>query len=240
MKFIVLDNDKKKYGPIDEETLKKWVENGRVLPETPVRNILMRKWNKASDFDFLQTAFAVQVKKIEQEKGFKERFSEALSYILRKRESIIHIPKDTAFRHKYICDPANIFQRVAASLFDWMIILAYAFMLFVASSIAIQAGIIEVNMLFYSYFAFLLSGILLYFGLSLGLYAQTIGMWFWGILITKTDTGEVFLGRAYLFTVLMFVFNVADLLVAYINPAKHSIHEILSGTMLIKIAARPK
>ena len=65
MKYIILGEDKKEYGPIDGETLRKWVESGRVLAETPVRNAMIKKWGKAQDLEFLAPSLALQAEKID-------------------------------------------------------------------------------------------------------------------------------------------------------------------------------
>ena len=59
MEYIVLGQDDNEYGPVDADTLKKWVEHGRVFRDTQVRNSLMKKWTEAGTLDFLEEAFAM-------------------------------------------------------------------------------------------------------------------------------------------------------------------------------------
>lgn len=302
MKYLIQGEDGKEYGPIDEETLRKWTEAGRIVPHTPVRNTLIKKWNKASDLDFLLPAFAVQGSREEKEKGALRRFSDHLNAIFgggkanKKKEET---PWETSFKNKYIHDPASISVRLAAFSFDLIIIGGFAIFLLLhfsasfthperpvqketsvsdlppasttapapdtakaaptAGSTASPASagsdtgvpkaqeappspesVEEVNSAFNRSFYIFVTCILLYYGLSLGIFAQTFGMWFWGLIIAKTDLGEVLFGRAYFFTVLMLLIGVLSPLVVYFNPYKRSLHEILSGTMIIRTAARPK
>ena len=306
MKYLVKGEDGREYGPIDEETLRKWTVAGRVVPRTPVRNALIRKWNKASDLDFLLASFAVQGVREEKEKSSFGKFSERLDGLFAggKEKKKDLTPWETSFKNKYIHDPASVSLRIAAFAFDLIIIGGFSIFLLLhfhasfthplkpvqkeaaasetaaapntpiadiasdrqsdgtkASSDAnpdatpqtqtaaqtsqatvspTPESIAEVNSAFNRSFYILATCVLLYYGLSLGIFAQTFGMWFWGLIIAKTDLGEVFFGRAYFFTVLMLLIGVLSPLIVYFNPYKRSLHEILSGTMVIKIAARPK
>ena len=62
MEYIVKVNNKE-YGPVDDEILIKWVEDGRVLPESEIRNSKLNLWKKADSFSFLKDAFNVQESK---------------------------------------------------------------------------------------------------------------------------------------------------------------------------------
>lgn len=325
MKYLVKGGDGREYGPIDKETMRKWTEAGRVLPETPVRNVLINKWNKASDLDFLLPAFAVQGVREEKEKNSFSKFSEHLDILFsgRKEKKEKLTPWETSFKNKYLHDPASLSLRIAAFAFDLIIIGGFSIFLLMhfhasfthpdktfqkesatsgtpsttngktedpasagkstdgipassgaeadvnAQTVAqvtekekINSGdltvaqtdtqpsqvtasptpesISEVNSAFNRSFYILVTCILLYYGLSLGIFAQTFGMWFWGIMLAKADLGEVLFGRAYFFTVLMLLMGALSPLVVFFNPYKRSLHEILSGTMVIRIVARPK
>lgn len=99
-----------------------------------------------------------------------------------------------------------------------------------------------VNSIFYKYFTVFILIALLYYGLTLGYFAQTFGMWFWGIFIVKNDDelSEVFFFRAYFFAVLMLIFGILSPVLVTINPKKRAIHDILSGVRVLKIAGKPK
>lgn len=308
MKYLVQGEDKKEYGPIDEETLRKWTAAGRVVPHTPIRNVLIKKWNKASELDFLLPAFAVQSIREEKEKNPFRKFSDHLNTLLgggkfKKEEET---PWATSFRNKYIHDPASVSLRISAFAFDLIIIGGFSIFLMMHFSasfphpppVAAQKEAVssetapatniqtaetvspnpfgtntetlassgadnkvqpqpppqaseettpptpesaaEVNSEFNKVFYIWLTCVILYYSLSLGIFAQTFGMWFWGLMLAKTDLGEVLFGRAYFFTILMLLFGVLSPLIVYFNPYKRSLHEILSGTMVIRTAARPK
>jgi len=237
MKYIILGKDEKEYGPVDGDTLQKWVEHGRVLPDTQVRNAMIKKWNKAEELDFLKEAFSVQTEHREEEAGFLDRTKELLDMMSGKKKA--GKKEQTAFRYTYVHQPAAVFQRVSSVVFDGIIFGAFAFMLLLLLLLAFKAGY-NPNGIFHLFFVFFIGGIMLYYVISLGIYAQTVGMWFWGILIVRHDVEEVFMGRAFLFTVLMLLLGILSPVFTYVNPKKRSLHGLLSGCMVIKVAAKPK
>ncbi len=297
MKYVILGDDNKEYGPIDGDTLVKWVEHGRVHPETPVRNTMIKKWNKAKDFDFLKQPFAVQFQQAEKEKSFKEKTVDALLSIIRTKKTKNIFMDGTAFRHAYIHENAGVFLRIATACTDGIVVFIYFLVLaFICSAVVQSEGGMPaetspsapgadlsssapgaagsdaavpaapappaaesqgseaasamsaspplnsdlVNSVFSKAFIAFVLGILLYYGITLGLFAQTFGMWFWGLLIVRKDLGEVFLGRAYLYSFLMLALGLPSLLLVYLSPYRRSLQEILTNTMLIRTAARPK
>ena len=60
MQYIIKDLNNEEHGPIDAETLAKWVDEDRVLAETPVRSSLMANWKTADQIAFLAERLAEQ------------------------------------------------------------------------------------------------------------------------------------------------------------------------------------
>ncbi|HPO90230.1 MAG TPA: RDD family protein [Victivallales bacterium] len=236
MKYLVFAEDGKEYGPVDAETLRKWVESGRVLPETRVRNVMVKRWNKAGDLDFLKEAFQRQQIKVEES---KTAFEHGLDFLKSVFGGTKQKSKSTAFRYTFLPNPASVSIRLAAFLFDFIIIAFFAFILSLVFTFMSKKGF-DVNLSFSFVIITFYLGILLYYSVSLGLFAQTFGMWFWGIMIVSSDIDEVYLGRAYFFTICMLLFGIISPLIVYLNPEKRSLHEYLSGTRIIGIAAKPK
>ena len=313
MQYIVLGQDNTEYGPVDAETLQKWVEHGRVFRDTKIRNSLIKRWNEAGSMDFLQEAFSIQDINTEEEKDKStgNRIMGMLGLSSHKHEHKVENSKNTAFRVKYIPSPATVFQRVAAFFIDALLISAYGLILFFVmviitgtwvsvntnisgdfavlledtassesnkvedESVAekstdktsdINTSVVKgaqqkekvpealaveplsakfpppasMHKTFYVFFAIFVATILIYYGIGLGLYAQTFGMWFWGIIIVKGYDEEVFPARGFAFMLLMFLIGPLAPLVVFINPQHRSIHGYLTGTRLIKVTARAK
>lgn len=81
-------------------------------------------------------------------------------------------------------------------------------------------------------YSLLILAVLLYFGIGLGVYAQTVGMWFWGIFICRTDNNEAYLFRSFVFTILLLLLGwTMPLLVVMRGIA---IHDRLAGVKLVR------
>ncbi len=308
MEYIVLGKDEKEYGPVDGETLQKWVEHGRVFKDTKIRNSLMKKWNEAGSMDFLNEAFSVQEIHEEEEEGVTGKLIGMFGISSNKHEQNKEDKQKTAFRQKYIPSPANVLQRVGAFTIDALIFATYGLVLFfimviltgtwvsvdsdmggdfsqlmkdsssseVDDDSATEGEATEeesnddtstttpstpaekeeeeefiaepvkfpppasMHKTFYAFLALFVASLLIYYGISLGIYAQTVGMWFWGIIIVKGIDAEVFPARAFVFSLLMFLIGPLTPIVVFANPQHRSIHGYLTGTRLIKVTARAK
>ncbi len=320
MEYIVLGKDGKEYGPVDADTLQVWVEHGRVLKDTQIRNSLMKKWNEAGTLDILEDAFSVQQQNEEAEEGVSDKLKGML-FGKKQKEAPKEKEVRTAFRQKYIPNPATVDQRMGAFLFDSLILCAFGLLLFIVMNIytgtvglgdfsygtvvpiedidevdagavtdadteiktsvsdqkivdsidstdsvgsaedadgseefaedkevsqpfvvseEVKANIPKLQNVFYKFFGIFVIVVLLYYGIGLGLFAQTFGMHYWGIFIVKGYNDEVFAARAFAFVIAMFAIGVVTPIVVALNPQHRSIHGYLTGTRLIRIAAKPK
>jgi hypothetical protein len=359
MNFIIRDEDGELHGPVDLETLQKWVEMEKVFPDTPVRNELFPNWREARKLHELDKYFEEQAERLEENKGFWKRTGEVIDsgmHSKKKKE------QKTAFKYEYLPNPASVPLRVCAAVFDGALLLAFALILYIigativytkasnttfdsprSNSIqsldedaalelkekrkeklkeqaetkatnteqnsvtdkkaqegeegekkaekaeeklppAIMKNAIEppgkcddqtygyafgstwydqetektynclsaatgsavwvlpasINEVFYVMFFIFAFVTILYYAFSLGFYAQTFGMWFWGIFITRPDKAEVLPGRAYIFGLLSILIGWLTPFILYLNPAKCALHDLISGVRVIRISAKPK
>jgi len=245
MKYIVLI-ETKEYGPVDSDVLIKWVESGRVRPEVQVRNSMMNKWHEAVEYDFLADAFVKQKADIEQNKPEKGDTNAGYSKNrLNTAEKNINVDEEehfTAYKNPFLPDSAPIAIRVFATLFDYTLIGGVILCFFIIASFVGMSFDKNINIVFYLFvfvsFIFWLS----YYAVCLGVFAQTFGMWFWGILLVCNgdDARPVYLGRAFLYTVLMLIFGIFSPFFLYISGENRALHDIFSGTQVVRISARLK
>lgn len=101
-----------------------------------------------------------------------------------------------------------------------------------------EAGVLR--NIFYVCFTLCTGLILLYYGLSLGLWAQTVGMWYWGLLIVRGSdcTKEVLTFRAFIFAILGLIFGITMPFFAVLR--KPGIYERVTDVHVIKVAAKIK
>ena len=310
MEYIVLGSDGQEYGPVDFDTLCKWIEHGRISKDTKIRNALMKKWNVAGEMDSLKSAFATNETLQEQEtmlgKKVLNSFLGSHKEAKDGKES-----KSTAFVHKYKPKPAGVLTRIYAFITDAVLISIYGIILFfimawmsgtwvkvdnnvvktltameeqakeqaevikstdndekkvadkdtekqvkkldkseVASSNeeAADYETTETEATFplpghfkgtYYFFVFIfILSVTLYYGIGLGIFAQTLGMWYWGILIVKGHKDEALPLRAFAYAVLSFIFAPITPFVVLINPIHRSIQGYLTGTRLVCVQAQ--
>ena len=242
MNYIVLI-EAKECEPISTETLIQWVEDGRVLPGMQVRNSMMNNWHKAVEYDFLADAFMKQKAAFEQN---------SLEINYNEKESLKDMGKAkdeegfTAFKNSYMPDPAPINLRILATLFDYILIGGVIVCFFVIASFAGMS--FDINMTqtltpsFYLLIFIFFILWLTYFVVCFGGFAQTFGMWFWGILLVRNgdEAGPVYWGRAFLYTVFMLFFGIFSPFILFILGRGRALHDIFSGIQVVRISARPK
>ena len=104
----------------------------------------------------------------------------------------------------------------------------------------VKANIPKLKNVFYKFFAIFVAVVLLYYGIGLGLFAKTLGMHYWGIFLVKGYNDEAFAARAFAFVLAMLAVGIVSPIVVLLNPQHRSIHGYLTGTRLIRVAAKPK
>lgn len=315
MEYIVLGKDNEEYGPVDQETLFKWVEHGRVLKDSKIRNSLMKQWHEAGKLDFLKDAFSVQEVHEDEETATPTGILKGFLG-LNPKKHVVEKPqgkKATAFVQKYTPCPATVYQRIASFATDAILLSVVALILFFTMVITTntwvevkserfgkieeeltkeadkaafdadsdpevvqienEAGVKDdvvavkedldsaiseeetveeeptavifppakkMHSTFKFFFSIFIIITLLYYGISLGIYAQTYGMHYWGIFIVKGYNDEAFPARTFTFAILSLLFAPLAPIFVLINPAHRSIHGYITGTRLIRITATSK
>lgn len=80
--------------------------------------------------------------------------------------------------------------------------------------------------------------ILLYYTLAFSIFAQTLGMWFWGIFLTRSKVAEVLPFRAALYTACMLLFGI--LMIPMVLISKRSLADWLCGVRQIGVGSVSK
>lgn len=80
--------------------------------------------------------------------------------------------------------------------------------------------------------------IIFYYGFCYGFFAQTFGMWYWGIFIIRKNIEEVYFFRAFIYTLMMFVFGIFTPVFLYVF--NRGLHDLLAGVRVINVAGTTK
>jgi uncharacterized RDD family membrane protein YckC len=240
MEYNILVNDKE-YGPINEETLIKWAEDGRILPDTAVRNSIVNVWKKASDYNFLDNTFEQQ--KIDYETKVNLSKKHLKKSVIGTKDNVLTVeePK-TAFENEYLPVRVKISLRLKAGILD-LILLGIVFYIFFIVGIGISDTYSlnhsdTVVIIYCVFFAFSI----LYLGGCIAVFAQTLGMWFFGILLVRNcdEATEVYFLRAYFYALLMIIFGIISPISNFILFKKRALHDFISDTQVVSISARPR
>ena len=80
--------------------------------------------------------------------------------------------------------------------------------------------------------------ILLYYTFALGIFAQTFGMWFWGIFLTRKDEREVYFLRALAYAALLPVVGI--LMIPSVLICRRSVADLICGTRQLNVYSSSK
>ena len=80
--------------------------------------------------------------------------------------------------------------------------------------------------------------ILLYYTFSFGIFAQSVGMWFWGIFLTRKDEREVYFLRALAYAALLPVFGI--LMIPSVLIFRRSVADFICGTRQLNVFSSSK
>ncbi len=231
MKYIVRSGDGNEYGPVDQEVIVQWVNSGRVTRKSEVRNTLMKSWTASTDVPFILEAIEAmegggQVPEVEEDE-----------YIGPKK-AIHSLTNAGVFKYK----PAGPLQRFLAWLFDMIIVVGFGLVLFLGVHFTLNlapAGEAEeiAGSLYMGSTVLFVLFFLLYYLAGYGFKAQTVGQWFWGIMVIGAEGDPVYLFRALAYTLAMVALWPLTVLAA-IMPERRSVQEILTGVRVVKITVR--
>lgn len=242
MEYIVKVNDKE-YGPIEDDILVRWVEDGRVLGDSQVRNSKLNIWKRADSFAFLKEAFLSQQSRFKRVINSSTNAAAAskptkILKVLPSEETRI---ESTEFKNSFLPDRAGIFLRLKAGIIDLVFVFALLCLsLIITSHLTDLLNIKRATTICLFALSLHFFLVVIYFGATLGVFAQTIGMWYYGLLLVRygEESNEVYLLRACVYTIFMCIFWVVSPALSYILGNKRALHDIITNTQIVKISAR--
>jgi len=232
MKYIVISPDGKEYGPVDQETLIQWSQSGRITEQYLVRNALMKKGNPPSKIPFLKDI-------IEKQKNLRDRnrpLSTKLSHLVDSETESHQAGLSLNQSNKNVFSPGPSSLRFLAWLIDTSLLLAFGIGTLLLASKALESSEAEYGIFLILTLAYF-TAILMYYTVSIGFTAQTLGQRFAGLMAIRTKGGPVLMGRAFVFSVFYLVFFWTTLPFTFCLPSKRAIQDKLSGIRIVKITA---
>lgn len=225
MQYYIRTEEGKEYGPVEQDVLMQWARDGRVTTSCSIRNSLVRKWTPAKKISFLEG-----IVRDEDEDSNKRKLTPDTP---EKKDAVYSLNKAGKFR----CVPAHVGLRFGAWLVDMAVILLISFILFLVISSMIDGGLQDLV----AYTIFTLATVavyLLYYAVIMGRTAQTLGQWFWGIMVVRPDGRPVLVGRACWFAICELVFGWSTLVFGFVLPSKRALQDLFSGIRVSRITVR--
>ena len=236
MDYNVFVNDKE-YGPVSELTLEAWVEEGRVLSNTPLKESLSDNTYKAEELPFLANAFIVQLKHF-GESPKKTIISSWSSNIINRKPKIREDLSEKEIHTYLVCgQPVSFIVRVKAAVIDIVFLVFINFILFTGVNFLIIKQIGSLNTLLYIFCAIFFSLCVIYYTLQINCFSCTLGMRIIRIkMVRKSDkNNNIFLLRAFFYTFTMFIFCTLNFIFVFILGKKRIWQDLITDISVVRI-----
>ena len=222
--------------PADRQRLIEWAEAGRIEADWQVRSTLLSRWSQLEDLPFLEAAFQARpavapAAAPPPAAGLGDKVREAMG----KRAVADHRPVELHAPGTFVFTPGDVVHRLAAGLTDAAIIAVWVGVLTAGMILAVSLGLASPAVAFYVTLALAYVGAVLYLAWTIGFGAQTVGQWFWGLMVVCSDGQPVFLGRAFAFACGALFLGWLTPVMAFLLPSRRAIHDLISGTRVVRI-----
>ena len=234
MKYIVKTQGGKEYGPVDQEVLVQWAQTGRISADCEIRNSLMQSGNPASKVPFLKDIIENQLRAKTQNRILAPQISEIFSSDPNK-SSIQAKSLNTTGQFTYT--PADVKIRFGAFIVDAILVGAVGVIYFFGAANLLQGDANQHNV-FVGFTLIFLFTVLMYYTVTMGFTAQTLGQWLFGIMVVRTGGQPVLMGRAFVYSVFYMLLFWSTVVFAYCLPSKRAMQDMLSGVRVITIATK--
>lgn len=249
MEYFIQDKKGKEQGPIDQGTLKDWAKKGQIQPNTNVRNSMMKAWKPAKDIVILTDIFKEQAEIASHSLG--SRIKDNVSSHRENQEiNNLNLTQDSV-------RSGSIQYRLGSFIIDATILGAFAYgflfiyLNFVSTDTTMTPESIfqyvvgtgelaeheaqQANKLLFQFAIGAIIAFQLYWTFTVGLWAQTLGQKFFGLMQIKHNTlgAPVLMGRAYFYSLFFIIFFPINFF--FIFVFRRGLHEILSGSSVVNV-----
>jgi uncharacterized RDD family membrane protein YckC len=229
-KYVFKSPDGAEQGPFTEDELLAKVNVGLIRPDTPVRSALLRQWKNAKEYDFLAGTLATVAPPTPPPE--KTGVSKLMSFLSGESKAPPPPPRYGDVP-TFVFSPTSASLRICAGLTDALLVGLAGMLLIGLGLLAVRAG--GAPMLVSCLLVALLYAVaLLYITIGVGFYAQTVGQWFWGMLVTGVTGEPVRLGGAFLYALGAVWAGVLTPLMVFVLPSRRGVSDLLAGARTIR------
>ncbi len=238
--FIVRTSDGEEIGPIDQQSVVKLAESGKINLESKIRSTLVNKWEPAIELDAIKPILKKQLQ-TQVEKKNNTAWNKIKARINLKVRRMEDSGSNGLVRSDSTSAPsASLALRIGAALTDWLILAIWFVILYLIFAWLFAHKAIGGESIFYIGFLIYWTSILFYFILNISLKTQTPGQRFWGIYLVCNDGDNLWMGRVFFYTIIMLLFGIFSPLFIYASSSGKTLQEILTKTRMAKILMQRK
>lgn len=229
-RYILRSVDGEEFGPIDQDCLMRWAENGRITAYCEIRSTLLPRWEKAKEVSFLRDIIAQQqqVNDEEHTPSVLSKIKSRIGLKATKQTARSGLTKTKVQDYELVGIP----QRLASGISDMVMVFIYALCVYFVMAFFIANGL-DADIGFYLGFIIFYIGAVMYFAWTVSFQSQTIGHRVWGLLLVSDDE-DVFLGRGFMFSIGVIFFWFLTPFAMYVTPSGRALQDLISGTYVVK------
>lgn len=222
MKFIYIDRDGETCGPTDQIQVERAIAEGKLTRESALRNAMLGEFRTVGEFKCFEKALA-EAEGRDAAPGVEGGSSGNGFWDVVRQSRIRGAERNSAFVRGYLPRPAPFFTRLLAAFTDLLMlgVVAAALLLLLPR----EAKYVSLTCYVVIALAFF------YYSLSLSVYAQTLGMYYWGIFLARKDLEESYFLRTFFYVLLLM--TTFPLLAVFYPVSKRNLAELLTGTRVI-------
>ncbi len=224
MKFIYIDKNGETHGPADQVQVERAIAAGLIDRNSALRNAMLGEFRTVGEFKCFEKAL-IAAGQAEGKDGEGEGGKKSASGIWASLMECSRKNSDvsSAFSREYLPKAAPFFTRLLAAFTDFILLgIIGVVLLLLLPRTAGNVSLVCTLMLIAAFF---------YYSISLSVYAQTIGMYYWGIFLARKDLEEAYFLRCFFYTYLWMI--TFPLLIICFPFFKRNLAELLTGTRVI-------
>jgi uncharacterized RDD family membrane protein YckC len=233
MEYTVLINNKE-YGPVNGLTLENWVEEGRVLPDSKVKESLSGVVHQAINISFLDEAFVIQSRYFKQN-SLKTNIGAGFSNALKVKPTLKQRQHESEEYINFSDRAATYTERVKAAAIDISFLLIVACLLFFGINYIVLKQVCGLNVLLYIFIAIFLFLSIMYFTFQISCSRRTLGMRIAGTtMVRRSDNSkDIFLFRAFIYTLMMIVFCILNFIFIFITGKEFVFQDLIADISVV-------
>lgn len=229
--YLVRTPDGEEYGPVDQETLVRWAESGRISGACGVRNTLLTRWDSARNVRFLSAVIRSREEVLAQaEPGIFGRIKRraTMRAIETRHSSGLNRPREVEYQ------TAPLGLRLLSGITDIVVLLVMFVLIYLGMALLYTAGLFDGNGAFIVGVALAYILGMMYFAWCLAFRAQTIGQRVWGLRVVRAGDAVIRLGRGFTFALGVLLFWYVTPFIVYVLPSGCALQDLLSGVRVVK------